>query len=643
MLKTFNQLDILLKNDAVMQKTCMFDYIGIQNYLENLSDKSYKKNNVNIFQKAYILFKLNRIYESYIELERISNNIRNKNNLLFVISEYNRLQLGGVINKNDLQLFVPEALIDREIQRIHNSIKGIQIEYLINNYLTNEELKIIKNKLSNDNLLSYKNKLLKLSDSIDEKVINLSGNKFYHDDFYKDYVLNYIFIEHNSLYKDIFYYSIKTMLQDNKNIREDLEKDTILNHPRFLGEPKEHEFDYFDVYLIIEFLTPKQLKKIFDISDTNIIRFNCKEKLFQAYQNLINSVIKLNLQNEFKYKTYVRNFFIIFSKIDINYSEFTSIITLYIRFLKKYKIYYNDSDLYKYLMDFIIEQFNNSIKRKAINITILEKLLIFIYTKTIKKYDEHNFLITNALNRVIRNLSNIIKELDNKYECPLKTLINIENISYLKNFYIPMYFMLNNNLKNNIKKIIHDSLKKEFTIELFFVSSLNKIIKINDEYENNLIKETISKIKLYYKIKENPKTKIYGNQVYKLGTDKEKNDVENAISSIADLINFGIIKNVSKYMILLKYTEFNSITYLNFVINMKNFDYNKFEVSYLHFLTQNKIKELKNILKYNKSAKNIVKEKVLNQISFNNKINDIYIKNKILYILFNEPRSKHLL
>ena len=175
-----------------MQKLSTFDYLGIHNYLDNFDNELYEQKNVNIFQKAYILFKLNRKYESYIELENISIHVKNKNNLLFVISEYNRLQIGDIINRYDLETFVTDNIIDKELQRIHNSIKEIRIEYLIDNYLTYEEQRIIKNKLNNNNLLFYKNKLLKLSDSIDEKVINLSGNKYYHIDIYKNYVLNYM-------------------------------------------------------------------------------------------------------------------------------------------------------------------------------------------------------------------------------------------------------------------------------------------------------------------------------------------------------------------------------------------------------------------------------------------------------------------
>ena len=88
---------------------------------------------------------------------------------------------------------------------------------------------------------------------------------------------------------------------------------------------------------MIEFLTSKQLKKIFDISGLNIISYKDTPKLFVAYENLINSIIKLDLQNEPKYKEYIRKFFIIFSNIQVTKSDFTKIITLYIKLLKKSK------------------------------------------------------------------------------------------------------------------------------------------------------------------------------------------------------------------------------------------------------------------------------------------------------------------
>ena len=70
------------------------------------------------------------------------------------------------------------------------------------------------------------------------------------------------------------------------------------------------------------------------------------------------------------------------------------------------------------------------------------------------------------------------------------------------------------------------------------------------------------------------------------------------------MINFGIIKDNKQYLSLLKYTDFKGTAYLSFVSDMSNFDYNKFEVSYIHFLTPQKIKELKSIVKRNKNIKN---------------------------------------
>ena len=98
---------------------------------------------------------------------------------------------------------------------------------------------------------------------------------------------------------------------------------------------------------MIEFLTSKQLKKIFDISGLDTILFKDTEKLFEAYEKLIDSIIELDLQNEYKYKEYVRKFFIVFSEIDITQSNFTQIITLYMKLLKNFTIYPNDADLYK--------------------------------------------------------------------------------------------------------------------------------------------------------------------------------------------------------------------------------------------------------------------------------------------------------
>ena len=151
------------------------------------------------------------------------------------------------------------------------------------------------------------------------------------------------------------------------------------------------------------------------------------------------------------------------------------------------------------------------------------------------------------------------------------------------------------------------------------------------------MQQTEYRIKNYFNLKGNPGTKDYDGKIWKISPTKEKREAENAISIIADLINFGIIKNSSRYLNLLRYTCFKGVAYLSFVSSMKNFDYNNFEVSYIHFLTPQKMKELKSLVKKDKNIRNIIKEKVLNLININSKYNDIFMKNKIFSILFGEP------
>ena len=630
MLGTYSLLENVIKDDVINQAS-MFDFVSLQKLLNKLNANCQ---DVNIFKKAYIFFKLDKIYESYIELEIISNKFRNKNNLLFVISEYNRLQM-GLILINHLWETIEQNYGKHEIHRIANSVKQININYLLENYLTNDEQNIIKKKLNGDNFIYYKNKILKLTDEVNSKTINASGINQYHILLYEDYILNYLFIENDNSFREIFYYAIKANFIDNQNIKENNDQDCITKYHSFIEEIKEREFYYFDMYLMIEYLNIKQLSDV--ISTIDIILLSDKQKLLLSYKNLISSINKFKYHNNRKFIKYLRKFFIIFSKIDLDKSEFSEIITFYLKFLKHYKICSNDIDLYRYLMDFIIIQYNDLSRRQNIHVESLKLLLLYIYKKTIKCVDEYNYIVRNSLCRVIYNLSNIIQFFDKDYIIDIENINMVEDISYLQDFYIPMYSIANKKLKRKIKKSIIVFLNANFNIELFYEASMKGIISSNIQYEELLLQQTEYRIKNYFNLKGNPRTKEYDGKIWKISPTKEKREAENAISIIADLINFGIIKNSSRYLNLLRYTCFKGVAYLSFVSSMKNFDYNNCEVSYIHFLTPQKMKELKSLVKKDKNIRNIIKEKVLNLININSKYNDIFMKNKIFSILFGEP------
>lgn len=631
MLETYSLLENITKDD-VMNQASTFDFISLQKLLDNLNN-NYQ--DVNVFKKAYILFKLDKIYESFLELETISNNFRNKNNLLFVISEYNRLQIGLILTQYHFRKLIEQNYGKQEVQRITISVKQIDVNYLLDNYLTSDEQNIIKKKLNGDNFIYYKNKILKLIDDVNKKTIFPSGIHQYQIDLYKDYVLNYLFIENNNSYQELLYYAIKAIFVDNQNIKENNNQDCITKNHSFIEETKEREFHYFDMYLMIEYLSIQQLSEIINTIDA--ISISSKQKLLAAYKNLINSISKFKYYNNYKFVEYLRKFFIIFSKIELNKSEFSEIINFYLKFLKQYKIYPNDTDLYRFLMDFIIIQYNDSNRRQNINAESLKLLLLYIYKKTIKCINENTYFIRNSLCRVVNSLSNIIQFFDKNYVIDIEGTNIIEDISYFRDFYIPMYSIMDKRLKRKIKKSIITFLNTDFDVELFYDASMKEIIQSDIRYEELLLQQTENRIKIYFTLKENPRTEELDGKIWKISPTKEKHKAENAISIIADLINFGIIKNKNRYLSLLEYKDFKEIAYLSFVSDMSNFDYNKFEVSYIHFLTPRKMKELKSIVKSDKNIRRIIKGKVLNQINVNSKYNDIYMKNKIFSILFNEP------
>ena len=75
---------------------------------------------------------------------------------------------------------------------------------------------------------------------------------------------------------------------------------------------------------MIEYLSIKQLNEV--INTIDVIPLSEKQKLLLAYKNLINSISKFKYYNNYKFVEYLRKFFIIFSKIELDKFEFSEII-----------------------------------------------------------------------------------------------------------------------------------------------------------------------------------------------------------------------------------------------------------------------------------------------------------------------------
>ncbi len=131
------------------------------------------------------------------------------------------------------------------------------------------------------------------------------------------------------------------------------------------------------------------------------------------------------------------------------------------------------------------------------------------------------------------------------------------------------------------------------------------------EYEQKLIQNIETKISEYNKLKKTKPTARNGFTNNPVGLD----DVYDVLRTVANLLNFEKLKNPKSFEQYKNHKDFETYNYFLFAIDMKNFDYNKFKLEYLNYLTKNKKEKLRQIINKDISKKKIIKEKFINIIS----------------------------
>lgn len=246
-----------------------FKYIEIAEIIKNLKANKYLLFDVNIFLLPYLLLKLEKYDEAYFEIEKISKYLKDNNeNLLFVISEFNRQVIGRKLTWNfQYKYNFKEKYGEDYFNKIEEAVSHINVEYIIDNYLTDDEKRLIANKLNHKEAEKYRNKIAEISDNLDKNTVYSNGINLIHRKLYNDYVFNFIFIENVSSYKKLFYESIKVMFEDIKII----EKQNKSNNNDFFFSINERIINYTDLYIIIENLSPRELSDVLKMKDVECI------------------------------------------------------------------------------------------------------------------------------------------------------------------------------------------------------------------------------------------------------------------------------------------------------------------------------------------------------------------------------------
>ena len=414
----------------------------------NFSNESLSRNkdDVNVFKKAFQYYKTNKFAEAFKELEIISKNC-SQNPILYYIAEFNKKALAMNLkwNAGFIEYTVEEA-------RIASEYENINLDSIINNNIP-ESIKPIMETLTINNV--QKN-CMKIIDSAEEitnyKILIENGGtttkNTVHDLYKKLYSFfnfmygNYLFINNYKQTNDLFYYSIKAILT-SYSTKEPDEKPFIN-----FGIRKVPFFDYFDFYIMIEYLKNKDLKsliKFYKIKDFELDEDNTeliKNELLTSFKNLLNQILQ---STNFQFSDKLSNFLTIFGLIDVNISEIEIIIDTYTNFVQQYTIKSKEIDCHNYrssihknLTTFIARISSKFLKQNIdIPTSLYEKIMSIykdIWTICIEDYLSLINTCSHALSDIDgyklkeQNIIDFYIENSDRIECSDDILINLFNL-----------------------------------------------------------------------------------------------------------------------------------------------------------------------------------------------------------------------
>lgn len=153
--------------------------------------------------------------------------------------------------------------------------------------------------------------------------------------------------------------------------------------------------------------------------------------------------------------------------------------------------------------------------------------------------------------------------------------------------------------------------------------------------KKKLVEEIEKRIIKYNELKISEPTMRNGFTNNPVGLD----EIYDVLKTIANLLNFEKLKKPDLFLKYTNHKDFKTDNYFLFAIDMKTFDYSKFKLEYLNYLTKNKKEQLRQIINDNITKKKIIKEKFINMISLDRDVNN-RLRDRIFNLLYDEPISE---
>ena len=464
-----------------------YNFLNIENYIdktkyleENITAQNIKK----YFENAYALYFFKRYYEAYLEYKKISEFcFRNKNYVLYVLSEFNRYYIGRFVRDSwkvnkDIRTKVKKEIDKIDLNKILYNLpaRPQQLEFLNNivswNFIQTKfyEMASFKQKIEKDENTIYMGGLGKENSGIykfQESIRELWN-------FLK---FNMLVIDKYSEVKSIFYNYIDSLLR-NYSIPKIIKR----KDESFFGMEGENikteKITIFDIKLILEFVGQKELEMLFEKHEIDTITID---------DNDVNELIKI-LENTLKYDGIkiidIDEILLILSKINLsneNYIKVNGLVLIYLH----HNLNLNN---YKYINKYLYYQTENF---KKYDRESLYKILELILNKINENFIKNNHEVLY----MIHNLCAYIKTFDSDYKLDISKKIDkiiyfCKMDSQLYTVLIHLYKVISEDEQIKIKDTILEYLNNEnfFIIEseLYYNAVMKNIIEPDEKHEEKI-------------------------------------------------------------------------------------------------------------------------------------------------------------
>lgn len=593
-------LEILQENskDEFAELLNEFEYKQLNDrlkyYLKDNNDKYGAE--VQYLKKAYYLCKINNFVESYEILKDLSGYCLTTNNYLyFFIAQFNIIQLKEFIRVKKILLYDEnEKLYYQNILKEINYTKG---EDLYNNLVENKkEIEPIKDL---NNFRYFYKKFCRFEDIViqisNQKRNIIKGGLSVNNYLDKmrvemEDMINYI--ERNYIivypYREIKY--LYLLFIKSNFINYSIPDTTSFG----ISVYKLKSINRFILLIIIKYIKIKDLENLLDENDIEKINIESTgiKYLIKVLQNILeaaknNIISRFNFENVISFYDAISNSILLLSKTDIQEEGYTEIINIFNEFIK---LDFLSTDSFNKFLDFIISGFNER-KYKDVQqiLNVLETYIICLSDeKTTPRYNQ--VILFN--DRFFKQLTIIVNDLDK--EAKLTTNRQIKYIVERKLKEINKEKNLDDSLKNiiyyflfTIYKIVDEDVKKEIENMARDIKSIIQNKSNKKEYIDFMYNALMSNIIVY---DSNEQVEFIKDIMEYFSTLENENIKDELMRYTVDLIVNNKIKyeNIANLVQLLK-MEFDMFS---FFVDKDKFDYTKFEIEWINYLSKNEIKKL---------------------------------------------------